>query len=301
MAILDYVNRTRSIMQGYGLGEKPILLQVAADAVNTVSGETVAITLLDGTNSGKVRAGDILATHEPATEATAWMGYVLSVNSTTDVVTCVNGYEGTTDITNAATTHDAGVLMLLGEGTPSDHQIINAIEVVENTLLWPHVFKLEFDTETSPSLSTQRVDLDATVEEIDQAWQVVGTERISLPFALEKQAPSEAAPGTAGVVGVFDLVDNSTIYLSTVRRLVVGTDEATYPWLVELVSLGAAAIVSGFARPETTLALSKQDSRARGRAPDIGAALWRDFLAVRDSWADDLARETADEIYVNRG
>ena len=300
MALADYVQRTRQIMTGYGLGEKPVLLQVAADAVNTVSGDTVLISLLDGTNSGKVRAGDVLSTWNPATEALAWTGYVLAVNGTTDVVTCVNGYEGTTVIANAATTHDAGVLQLHGEGVPTDHALINAIQVVENTLLFPGIFKLEFDTETA-NLSHGRVYLDAEVESIDQAWQIVGVDRVKISYGLEKQSPSVAAPGTAAVVGVFDPVAAGTIYLSTVRRMVVGTDEATYPQLVEVVALGAAAIAAGFARPETTLAISKQDSRERGRAPDIGQALWRDFFAIRDSWADDIARETADEIEVFRG
>lgn len=301
MALSDYIQRTRSILEGYGLGEKPVLLQVAADAGNTVSGQTVAVTLLDGTNSGKVRAGDVVSRYAPTTEALAWAGYVLSVNGTTDVITCVNGYEGTTALSTGGTANDGGLLYLHGDGTPTDHALVNAIQVVEKTLLWPSIFKLEFDTEASPSMSTMRVDLDSTVEEIDQAWQIIGNERISIPHALEKVAPSEAAPGTAGVVGVFDLADASTIYLSTVRRMVVGTDETTYPQLVEVVALGAAAIAAGFSRPETTLAVSKKDSRERGRAPDIGQALWRDFFTIRDSWADDIARETADEIIVYRG
>jgi len=301
MALADYVQRTRSILTGYGLGEKPLLIQVAADAVNTVSGDTVLITLLDGTNSGKVRPGDVISTWNPSTEALAWTGYVLVVNTTTDVVTCVNGYEGTTVIANAATTHDAGVLQLHGDGTPTDHAIINAIQVVENTLLFPHIFKVELDTETANLAGDGRIDLDAEVEAIDKAWQIVGPEAVQISKGLELVAPSVATPATAGVVGAFDPVVAGTIYLSTIRRMVVGTDEATYPQLVEVVSLGAAAIAAGFARPETTLAISKQDSRERGRAPDIGAALWRDFQGIKDSWADDIARPISDEIEVFRG
>jgi hypothetical protein len=299
MALADYIQRTRNILTGYGLGEKPIILQVAADAVNTVSGDTVAITLLDGTNSGKVRAGDVLSTYNPATEAAAWAGYVLGVSGS--VVTCVNGYEGTTAIANAATTHDGSLLYLHGEGAPTDHTIANAIQVVENTLLWPHIYKVEFDTEANPSLTTGRVDLDAEVEDLEEAWQFISTERYSIPFKVEKSAPSEADNSTAGVVAEFGLVDGSTLYLKTLRRMVVGTDEATYPQLVEVVSLGAAAIAAGFSRPETTLATAKTDSRDRGRAPDVGQAMWRDFFAIRDSWADDMARERVDKIIVDRG
>lgn len=302
MALADYVERTRSVLTGYGLGEKPVILQVAADAGNTVSGSTVAVSLASGEVNGKnITAGDVLGTYAPSTEATAWVGYVLSVNGTTDVVTCVNGYAGTTAITNAATTHDGGLLYLHGDGSPTDHEIFNAIEVVENTLLWPHIFKVQFDTETSPSMSTMRIDLDSDVEEIEEAWQVVGPDRISIPFAVERVAPSEADNNTAGVVGTFDLFNGSTVYLKTIRRMVLGTDESTYPWLVELAALAAAAIVSGWSRPETTLAISKQDSRERGQAPDVGAALWRDFFALRESLADDLARTRADEVLIYRG
>jgi len=300
MALADYVQRTRAILTGYGLGEKPVMIQVAADAVNTVSGDTVLVTVLDGTNSGKIRPGDVLSTWNPSTEALAWTGYVLAVDTTTDVITCVNGYAGTTVIANAATTHDAGVLMLHGEGSVTDHEIVNAINLVLATMLWPAIFKLEFDTETANLSGDGRIDLDAEVEEIDKAWQIVGNEMFSISFGLEKQAPSVATPGTAGVVGTFDPVAAGSIYMSTIRRMVVG-DDATYPQLVELVSIGASAISAGFSRPETTLAIAKQDSRERGRAPDIGAALWRDFVAVRDAWADDIARETADHIRVFRG
>lgn len=302
MALIDYVQRTRAILQGYGLGEKPTILQVAADAGNTVSGNTIAVTLASGeVNAKTITAGDVLGSYDEATEAGSWVGYVLSANGTTDVVTCVNGYAGSTAIATAATTHDGGLLYLHGEGTPTNHEIYNAIEVVENTLLYPHIYKMEFDTEASPSMSTLRVDLDATVEEIDQAWQIVGNERINIPFMVETNAPSEADNSTAGVVGTFDLFNGSTLYLKTVRRMVVGTDESTYPQLVEIVALAAAAISAGWTRPETTLAISKQDSRERGRAPDVGAALWRDFFALRESWADDLARKRADEIQVYRG
>lgn len=299
MGLSDYVQRTRSILEGYGLGEKPIILQVAADAGNTVSGSTVAVTLLDGTNSGKVRAGDVVSRYGPTTSALAWAGYVLSVNGTTDVVTCVNGFEGTTALTTGGTANDGGLLYLHGDGTPTDHQIIAAVNTVFNTLLWPAIFKLEFDTETA-NLSHGRIDLDAEVEGIDKAWQVIGGESYTISYGLEKQAPSVAAAGTAGVVGIFDPVAAGTIYLSTIRRMVIG-DEATYPSLTEVVALGAAAIAAGFSRPETTLAVSKKDSRERGRAPDIGQALWRDFFTIRDSWADDMARETADTIEVYRG
>lgn len=299
MGLIDYVQRTRNILDGYGLGEKPPIIQVASDAVNTVSNETVAITLASG-EAANVAKGDVLGTYGATTEATAWVGYVLSVNGTTDVVTCVNGYLGSTDIVNAATTHDDGLLYIHSSG-PTDFEIFNAVEVVENSLLFPHIYKIEFDTEASPSVATGRVDLDAEIEEITKAWQIVGTDRITIPFHMEKDAPSEATPSTAGVVGVFDLYNSSTLYLQTVRRMVVGTDESTYPQLVEVVSLAAAAIASGWTRPETTKAIAKQDSRQRGQAPDVGQALWRDFFALRESWADDLARARVDEILIYRG
>lgn len=299
MALKDFVQRTRAILDGYGLGEKPPIIQVASDAVNTVSNETVAITLASG-EAANVAAGDILGTYGASTEATAWVGYVLSVNGTTDVVTCVNGYLGSTAITNAATTHDDGLLYIHGSD-PTDWDIYNAVETVENTLLYPHIYKIQFDTEASPSVATGRVDLDSDVEEITKAWQIVGTDRIDIPFSMDYHAPSEATPSTVGRVGVFDLYNSSTLYLSTVRRMVVGTDETTYPQLVELVALGAAAISSGWTRPQTTKAISKQDSRERGQAPDVGQALWRDFFALRESWADDLARERVDEILIWRG
>lgn len=298
MALVDYVQRTRAILLGYGIGELPVLRQVAADAVNTVSGQTVAITFVDGTEAGKIKPGDVLATYGATTAATAWVGYVVSVSSA--IVTCINGFLGSTAITNAATTHDGEYLQVLKSGQPSDFEIFKAIEVVENTLLWPHIYKVEFDTEASPSMSTMRVDLDATVEEIDQAWQIVGNERYSIPHSVETNAPSEADNNTAGVVGVFDLINGSTLYLKTIRRMVVGTDESTYSQLTELVSTAAAAIAGGWQRPEATLAMSKQDSRDRGRAPDVGAALWRDFFTLRTEWADDLARDRVDEIEVKR-
>jgi len=239
MALTDYIQRTRSILTGYGLGEKPVLLQVAADAVNTVSGSTVAITMTDATTAAFVRAGDVLSTYAPTTEALSWVGYCLSVSGA--VITCVNGYAGSTPIVNIADTHDGGILQLHGEGAVTDHEIANAIQVIEKTMLWPHIFKLEFDTETA-NLVHGRVDLDAEVMRIEAAWQIVGVERIAVSYGLEHQSPSVAAAGTAAVVGTFDAVTAGTLYLSTIRRMVVGTDEATYPQLVEVVSLGAADI-----------------------------------------------------------
>lgn len=298
MSLSDYVQRTRSIIEGYGLGEKPAIVQVAADAGNTVTNSLVDVTLASG-EAANVAKGDVLGTYGASTEATAWVGYVTAVNGTTDVVTCVNGYGGSTAIANAATTHDNGLLYIHGNG-PTDFEIFNAIEVVEETLLYPHIYKIEFDTEASPSMATRRVDLDAEVMEVMRAWQVIGTERYDIGFFVEHNAPSEATPSSAGVVGTFDLVNSSTLYLETVRKMVVGTDESTYPQLIELVSTAAAAIASGWQRPETTRAISKQDSRERGQAPDVGAALWRDFFALRESWADDLARRRADEIIVYR-
>lgn len=301
MALNDYVERVRSILTGYGLGEKPVIVQVAADAVNTVSGQTVAVTVASGEVSARnITAGDVLSTYAPDTEDNAWVGYVLSANGTTDVVTCVNGYGGATAIAATATTHDAGLLYLHADGTPTDFEIINAVNTVFTTLLAPHLLKTEFDTEASPSMSTLRVDLDADVYDIDEAWQIIGPDRIDIAFDVERVGPSEATPATAGVVGRFDLFNSSTLYLKTLRKFAIG-DEATYGPLVEVVATAAAAISAGWTRPETTLAISKQDSRDRGRAPDVGAALWRDFFTLRTEWADELARDRADEILIDRG
>lgn len=241
----------------------------------------------------KVEAGDILAVYGAAGEASSFVLYVLAV--ATDVVTAVHGYSGSP--VTVADDLDGVIFEVMGDGSPAEYEIINAVNLVFRTLLFPHIYKYSTSSLT-PNLATQRAEVPATVEKIDDMWQISGTELRAIPFGLKKNQNTTVT--STGSFVFTDAYNGSTVYYNYRERYADG-DEATAPHLTDLVAMGAAAILAGWARPETMLAATRQDSQIRGQGPDVGATLWRDFLALRDQWADDLARTGAQRIIVDRG
>ena len=96
MALVDIVHRTRSILYGSGLGEKPAIRRAATDALDSTSGQIASFTLLAG-EGAKVKAGDVLSVYDPDTEADAHVVYVLSI--ATDAITSIASYLGSPTIT----------------------------------------------------------------------------------------------------------------------------------------------------------------------------------------------------------
>ena len=85
------VHRTRQILYGSGLGEKPAIRIGAASAAESTSGQTVTFTLNTG-EGAKVKAGNVLSVYDPDTEADAHVIYVTGIS--TDTITGINGYLG---------------------------------------------------------------------------------------------------------------------------------------------------------------------------------------------------------------
>lgn len=297
MAHDPYIERAKQILRGYGVGENPVLVRTAAAATVTVAASSpIATFILFAGEGAKVAAGDVLGSYAEGTEADQRQFKVLSV--ATDTVTAVHGYGGAPESVNSEVIMDDVVLELHGDGSPTEFEILRAVDIVFGTLLWPHIYDYDVATLT-PNISTQRAEVPALVEKIDDMWQVIGTELIAIPYGLKKNQETTTISTTGSFVFT-DAVNGSTVYYNYRSRF-TRSDSATTTHLVELAAMGAAAILSGWSRPETTLASARQDSQFRGQSPDVGATLWRDFLALRDQWADDLARTGARRIIVDRG
>ena len=273
MARADILDRTKDILYGQGLNERPPIRQAAADAAESISGSTVSFAL--ATDEGaKVKPGHVLSLYGSTDENDAYALFVLSVSG--DTVTAVNGFRGSPAV---ADTNLDGALL---EQNPFqlDYQIHKRIDTVINTLLWPKVYVLTAASVT-PDLTDGQVEVPATVERITDAKQQIGGEWVSIPFGVEKNVSTSIS--STGTLGFFDAIDGSTVYYTYMNRVTAtSTDEA----VIELISLGAAALLLGASVNERAM------ENAPGRPRNVGQDLWRDFVTLRESYAEDISEDT---------
>lgn len=279
MAAIDLIQRTRAHLYGQGVGEKPVIVQGAADASETVTDPTIVFNV--ATNEGaKLNAGDVISVISAADADSAFMLYVLSV--ATDTVTALMGYLGSPKPTTA---NDLDGALFEVNPVKSEWLIWQKVETVVDTMLWPQVYKYNKYTVT-PDLSDYQVELNAAVEEIEGAWQTIGGEFISIPFDMRKNLSTSMS--STGVLGELYAIDGSSVYV-TVKERYLASD--TLPAAVEeCVATGAAALILGADRAATNLEASSKDSQFRGQR-NPADQLWRDFITLRSSINEDLASE----------
>ena len=284
----DVVNRTRSILYGSGLGEKPAIRQAAADAAETTTGQTVVFTLASD-EGAKVKPGDVLSVYDPDTEADAHVVYVLSIS--TDTITGVVSYLGSPTITAS----DLDSALFEQNAAWTGYEIFEAVTTVVDSLLWPYVYKLTSATIASPDLVDGQEAVAAGTEVITHAWQVIGPTVYNI--AVSPRVPLEVTSTlkSTGKMVTFDWIDGSTVYYEY-REKVDVTAHA------RLISLGAAGLLLGGSMAEATLERTKKDNAeavsGRGQAAN---AVWRDFLTLRQNISDELSKRLPQQIYINRG
>ena len=290
MAVADIVNRTKTILYGSGLGEKPTIRQGAADAAETITGNTVVFTVASG-EGAKIKPGNIISTWGE-TEATTHALYVLSV--ATDAVTAVHGYLG-----SAVTIADSldGVLF---EQNPlaTEFEIYEAIDTIFTNMLWPHVYNVVEATIASPDLIDGQEAVAAAAEHIHYAYQIIGPSVIDIPFQSEPRVVATALAST-GRLGQFEWQTATTGYYQY-REKYDEADETTDE-LTHLVATGAAAIVLGASLVEATIEGTKKDNvEAVSQRGAVGTSLWRDFLTLRANMSEELTKRLPSRILVHR-
>lgn len=295
MALKDIVTRTRSVLYGHGLGEKPAFRIAASNANESVSGDLVTFTLLAG-EGAKVKPGNVLSVYTPATEADAHVIYVTSI--ATDTVTGVNGYMGSPAVVGA-NSGDLDNKVLEQNPLVSMYEIYEAIDTIVARFLWPDVYNIEQKTITTPDLVDGQEAVGADVMEIVSAWQIIGPTAMSVPFS---RTPLDVATAVAstGKMGEFSWIDGGTGYY-TAKTKVVEADEAETE-ITHLIAVGTAALVLGASMVDTTIQGTKKDNaEAVGQRASVGNTLWRDFLTMRQEYSRELGRRLPQQVLINRG
>ena len=292
MALSAIVYRVRSILYGSGLGEKPAIRLAAADAGESVSGQLVTFSLASGEGS-KVKAGNVLAVYDPATEDDAHVVYVTSI--LTDAITGINGWLGSPAITAS----DLDSAVLEQNPTWTDFEIFEAIDTCIAHLLWPYVFDVVTATITSPDLSSYQDEVPAEVEEIVSAWQIIGPHKELIPCSRQPWEVHTTVSST-GKLAEFEYINGSTLYY-TYRAKFTEADEADTE-LTHLIALGAASILLGASLTETSLeATKKVNAEAVSQRSSVADRIWRDFITLRSSMSEEQGRRLPQRIYVDRG
>jgi len=288
MARLDYINRCKMILYGQGLGEKPSMRQVAADAAETIAANTVAFSMIAG-EGAKIKPGHVLSSVGATTTTTAYVLYVLSV--ATDVVTALRTYRGSPDAGASADLLDG--LVLEQQPLRTEHDINVMVDTVFSSLLWDSTYFIDNTTSIAPDPLYGQVALAANVEDLVGAWQIIAGENVTIPFNVDRNLHTTVSANA--VMGTFDQWDNSTIFLTFIRKLAIG-DETADNALVEMVATGASALLLGASVSDTVQERSKKDSQNRSR--DVASNLWRDFLALRQAHGRERGLDHNDEITV---
>lgn len=278
MSRAQVVNATKDVIYGTGLGEKPSLRRGAASAGAATTGSLITFNLL--ADEGQyVKAGNVLARVSPAADTRSYVYYVLSVS--TDAVTAVDAYHGAPALVTATDLNNA-----LFEQNPlvPEYRIHKAIDTILARYLWPFVWKYN-NYAVVPDLSDGQVTLDADVEEIESAYQIIGGQTWTLAAKAVRNASTAVA--STGVLGVLDAMDGSSVYLTTKDRFTL-SDTDTVAELIDLVALGAAA----WSLDSSVAAAGLEKAKKEATAREVKAReLWGSFLAMRSSWQEDLARD----------
>ncbi len=281
MAMIDLVTRTKTLLHGSGLGEKPVVVRAAADASESITNPTIVFNLLSGEGaSSGIAAGDVLSTMQGATAAASFIFYVLSVS--TDAVTCTSTYLGST----ASTANQLDAMVLELNAPRPEFLLWNDVSAVIAGLLWPHVYLYTTETISSPDLSNYQNDLAAGTERIVKVQQVIGGVNHHLAYELHKNVATTVASTT--VYAELFAIDGSAIYVSSMTRVVEGStlNEA----YMQMIATGAAALAAGSMLGGGALESSSKDSQQRVQLTPR-QALWQDFIALRSSIQQDLSME----------
>ena len=277
MAVVDIIQRVKAHVYGQGMGEKPTIILGAANAAETVSAPTIAFSVADGS---QVRAGDVLSVVDAADADSAFVLYVLSV--ATNVVTALMGYMGSPSPTTA---NDLDGAVFEVNPLKSEWLVWQKVETTIDTLLWPSVYKPSTQAVT-PDLSSGQVECPSTVMDVLSATQYVGNQWIPIPYSLDIGV--DANVSSSGNLLSLGAVDSSTVYLKTIERYAAGDTMSSA--LEECIAVGAAAQILGAARSSTDLESASKDSQFRG-SRNPADQLWRDFITLRASINDDLAKQ----------
>ena len=281
MAAADIVQRVKQHLYSFGVGENPVLVQCAADAAESTSGQTIQFDLASGEVArAGVKAGHVLAVNGAATKAASFVFYVLSTS--TDTVTALNGHLGAVDAGD--TDLDGAILEL----NPSKSEFLMWIKIqaVLDNMLWPYVWKYNTRSVTTPDLSSYQNEIEAAVYEIESAKQQIGGDWIEIPYELQRNLhTSVSSTGSLVTLGAYD---SSTVYLTTREKYEL-TDTLSDA-VEECVAVGAAAMILGADRAATNREASSKDSQFRGQR-NPADQLWRDFITLRQGIAEDLSSQ----------
>ena len=282
MAATDIVQRVRTVLYGHGLGEKPTIIEGAADAAET--GFTSSATLsfaLDTGEGAKVEAGDVLSVYGASASTGAHMLYVLGV--ATDTVTALNGYWGSPTVGDADL--DGAIFEL--DPLRGEWFIWQAVESVFDNLLYPEVYKFSTQTVAAPDLAYYQNEVPATVQEVFEIWQNIGGRDTKIGFQLHKQVPTDVS--STGTMLEIAAIDGSAAWVKTAEKYV--SSDTLGESLVQCVATGAAALAVGASVSDLNLESSAKDNQERsGVAPD----LYREFITLRAGIAADIAVQIDD-------
>ncbi len=279
MATKAIVERAKALLYSHGLGESPTIVQAPAAANETSFGATVVFDLATA-ELAKVEAGDVLSVLGAASATASHMVYVLSKDSTS--VTAIASYMGS-PIVDGDGDLDAALFEL--NPLKSEHFIYQAVESVIGTLLYPDIHKYNTYSIT-PDLSDYQVELNAAVEEIESAFQVIGGENHLIPFEVTRNVHTTIS--STGVLGELFAIDGSNVYITTRERFLEA--DSFDEQLIQCIATGAAALTVGASRSATDLESTKKDSQFRGQRNPANE-LWRDFVTLRTAISEDIARE----------
>lgn len=296
MALADIVTRTRSVLYGQDLGAKPAMRLAASNANESISGDTVTFTL-DSNEGAKVSAGDVLSVWDPDAEADAHAVYVLSIS--TDTITGVNGYLGSPAIVGA----DSGDLddkVMEHNALATQFEIFEAIDTIFSHYLWPQVYDITQDTIASPNLVNGQEAVNAAAEEIINAFQVIGSDTVPVEFTRWPEDVNTSVKST-GRMATFEWFNGSTGYYAYKEKLAEADESGDE--LTHMVATGAAALLLGASLVETSLQSSKEHAAEQmSRRSSTGNVLWRDFLTLKQNFAETLGRRgSANYVLINRG
>ena len=277
------------------MGERPPIRRAhTAATVSSTSAGLATFFLASTTEIAAVAAGDILSVYDPADETDAHVFYVLSLGTTS--VTAINGYDGGA---LASTSTDLDSALFEQNAPWTGLEIFEAIDTVMANLLWPWVYDVVSTTIAAPDLIDGQEAVAAEAEEIISAWQIIGPSAIQV--AVDRQ-PHEVHTSvkSTGKLAAFNWINGSTGYY-TYRAKYTEADEVDTE-LTHLIALGAAAILLGASISETTLESTKKDNaEASGRRGSAADRIWRDFLTLRQSMAEEQVNRLPNKIYFSRG
>lgn len=279
MAAADIISRTRTILYGHGLGEKPTIIQGAADAAETgYTGSNTVTFDLASSEGAKVEAGDVLSVYGASASTGAHMLYVLSVS--TDTVTAVNEYWGSPAVTD--TSLDGALFEL--DPLRGEWFLWQAMESVFDNLLYPEVYKFDTETISTPDLAYYQNEISANVMEVFDVWQKIGGRLTRVGFKLYRNVPTDVS--STGALLELAAIDGSAAWVKTAEKYV--SSDTLGESIEQCVATGAAALAAGASVSEGNLESSSKDSQERRNvAPD----LYREFITLRSGIATDIAKQ----------